>query len=248
MAIKINRKGDEGMNTHRQVSIYEEHTNAAVNQESGAKLESKRKITAMTLYRGAGVSAMAAGLLFIAVQLIHPPELLSSVTSSTWATVHYVTFAMCLFWLLGMAGIYARQAEKAGWLGLAGFLLFSLFLILGASFNFAEALILPLLATDAPMFVEGFLGIFSGAVSRVDLGVLAAIGPVAGILYLSGGLLFGTATFRAGILSRWAAGMFAFGAVASLGAAVLPHDLARLMAVPMGIGIAWLGYSLWSER
>ena len=35
---------------------------------------------------------------------------------------------MCFFGLLGMAGLYARQAEKSGWLGLAGFLLFSLWL------------------------------------------------------------------------------------------------------------------------
>ena len=33
---------------------------------------------------------------------------------------------MCLLFLLGIAGIYARQANEAGWLGLAGFLLLSL--------------------------------------------------------------------------------------------------------------------------
>ncbi|WP_245894318.1 hypothetical protein [Planomicrobium soli] len=236
------------MNTHRQASVYEENMQADVNQKSIAKSESKGKITSSALFRGAGLSAIAAGFLFMLIQLIHPSELLSNVTTGVWANVHYITFAMCLFWLLGLTGIYARQVEKAGWLGLAGYLLFSLFLVLSASFNFAEALIIPLVAADAPEFVEGFLGIFSGAATEVDLGALATVAPVAGMLYLFGGFLFGIATFRAGILSRWAAAAFAFGAVASLGAAVLPHELARLMAVPMGIGIAWLGYSLWSQR
>ena len=27
-----------------------------------------------------------------------------------------------------------------------------------------------------------------------------------------------------------------------------PHQIARLAAVPMGIALVWLGYSLWSER
>ena len=31
-------------------------------------------------------------------------------------------------------------------------------------------------------------------------------------------------------------------------AALLPHALQRYAAVPMGIAMIWLGYSLWSER
>ena len=40
---------------------------------------------------------------------------------------NYLKLAMCLLGLLGIAGLYARQVEEAGWLGLAGYLLFSLF-------------------------------------------------------------------------------------------------------------------------
>jgi hypothetical protein len=29
---------------------------------------------------------------------------------------------------------------------------------------------------------------------------------------------------------------------------LLPHQLERLAAMPMGFALAWLGYSLWSER
>ena len=85
-----------------------------------------------------------------------------------------------------------------------------------SAFDFAEAFILPLLATEAPKFVEGFLGIFSGHASEVNLGALPTLYALAGFGYMLGGLLFGIATFRAGILPRWAAGLLAVGAVAPL--------------------------------
>ncbi|MBX3080569.1 MAG: hypothetical protein KF716_02975 [Anaerolineae bacterium] len=188
---------------------------------------------------------MAAGIIFIFVQMIHPPEVLSSVTTSTWAVVHYLTIAMCLLGLIGMTGLYVRQARAVGWLGLLGYAMFSLFLALTMTLVFAEAFILPLLATETPKFVEGFLGIVSGVTSEVDLGSLPTLGMLAGVFYMFGGVLFGTAIFRARILPRWAGFVLAFGTVLPL---LLPHAIVRLAAVPVGLGLAWLGFALWSER
>ena len=106
---------------------------------------------------------MVAGISFVVVGLLHPPQILSSVTTGTWLIVHLLTIAVSFFGLLGIAGIYARQVEAVGWLGLAGFALFSLWLVLVPGFTFFEALILPLLAVDAPNVAEGFLGIFTGS-------------------------------------------------------------------------------------
>jgi hypothetical protein len=159
-----------------------------------------------------------------------------------------LTIGVSFFGLLGMAGLYARQVEAAGWLGLAGFLLFGLWLVLVPGFTFFEAFILPLLAIDAPGFAEGFLGIFTGSAGGTTFGTLATIWTLMGPMYMLGALLFGIATVRAGILSRWAAGVFGFGAVSSLAFALLPHDLEPLAAVPVGVGLAWLGYALWAER
>jgi hypothetical protein len=63
-----------------------------------------------------------------------------------------------------------------------------------------------------------------------------------------GGLLFGIATLRAGILSRWAAGLLTAAPLVAPVAGLLPGELHRIAAVPMGIALAWLGYALWSER
>jgi hypothetical protein len=79
------------------------------------------------------------------------------------------------------------------------------------------------------------------------VGALATLWSLLGVVYILGGLLFGIATFRAGILSRWAGGLLALGAVSSPAFALVPQSLAPLAAVPVGLGLAWLGYALWSD-
>jgi hypothetical protein len=63
-----------------------------------------------------------------------------------------------------------------------------------------------------------------------------------------GGALFGIATFRAGILPRWAAILLVVGSALAPVAALLPPEHQPKVAVPVGVALAWLGYTLWSER
>jgi hypothetical protein len=212
--------------------------------------ESKMKITTPKLIRWAGLAAMGAGILFIAIQAIHPPDVVSSVTTTRWAVVHYLSIAMDLFALLGLAGLYARQVEKSGWLGLAGYLLFSLFWVVSLSLHFIEAFVEPVVATEAPKFVAGLLGVVNGAPSEISLGALPAVSMLSGIAgYALGGLLFGIAMFRARILPRWAGGLLAFGIVLPLLlSSLIHHPYDRILAVPVGLALAWLGYALVSER
>jgi hypothetical protein len=67
-------------------------------------------------------------------------------------------------------------------------------------------------------------------------------------MYILGGLLFGIATFRAGILPRRAAGLLVVGSLLAPVAALLPPEHEPKVAVPVGIALAWLGFALWSER
>jgi hypothetical protein len=155
---------------------------------------------------------------------------------------------MCFLFLIGLAGLYARQAEEAGWLGLIGFVLFSASWALQSGFVFAELFVLPPLATAAPQFIDSYLGVVNGSPGEMDIGALVPAYTVVGILYLLGGLVFGIAMVRAGVLPRWPAILLAATAVLTPFAALLPHAQQRFAAVPMGIALAWLGYSLWSER
>ena len=225
------------MNANRQTTVMK-----------GNNKESNMKITASSLIRWTGLAAMGAGIIFAGIQPIHPPDVLSSVTTGAWAIITPLKTAMCLLFLLGIAGLYARQVKAAGWLGLAGYLLFSLSRALNLAFIFAEAFIIPLLATAAPTFVDGFFGIFNGHPIETNLGALPALFALIGVVYMLGGLLFGIATLRAGILSRWAAGLLAVSATLTPLAALLPHEIQRYAGIPVGLALAWLGYALWSER
>lgn len=206
------------------------------------------KLTASKVIRWAGLAAVLAGIIFAGIQPIHPPDVLASVNTSAWAIIQPLKLAMCFLFLLGITGLYARQVKETGWLGLAGFLLLSLSWALQIGYVFAEVFILPLLATEAPRFVDSFLGIVNGNPGEMNIGALPGVYAVVGVLYMLGGLLFGIATFRAGVLPRWAGGLLAVAALLTPLAALLPHAIQRFAAVPVGLALAWLGYALWSER
>src|SRR5512141_3184319 len=101
------QKGDKQMNTKGKTSIK----------------KNKTMLSASTLMRLAGVSAMLAGLCFIVIGIFHPLNVPEAVVTTTWVNIHIVAVSMGFFGLFGMAGLYARQSEKSGWLGLTGFLL-----------------------------------------------------------------------------------------------------------------------------
>jgi hypothetical protein len=210
--------------------------------------ESKTKINASTLMRLAGLSAMVAGLCFLVIGMFHPVNVSASVTTATWVNVHIFATALGFFGIFGMVGLYARQAEQSGWLGLVGFLLFSAWMTLVTGFSFVEAFILPHLATESPAFVEGLLGMFSSIPSQVDLGILPTLWNISGPMYILGPLLFGIATFRAGILPRWAAALLILGAVLVPVGALVPPEYQPKIMIPVGLALAWLGYALFSER
>jgi hypothetical protein len=205
-------------------------------------------ITTATLTQAAGLSAVLSGLLYILIQPIHPPEAVSTVTGSAWAIVAYMTMAMSILGLVGVTGIYLRQVKETGVLGLIGYLLFALFYLGTTAWTFAEALILPALSAQAPQFVDGFLGVFDGSGGGAGLGALGAMGLLIFPVYLLGGVLLGVAMFRAGILARGGAVLLALGAASTLLVQFLPHAAARYAAVPVGVALIWLGYSLWSEQ
>lgn len=206
------------------------------------------KVTATNLIRWTGLSAMAAGIIFAGIQPVHPADVTASVTTGAWTVIISLKWAMCLFFLIGITGIYARQADRAGWLGLAGFGMLILSWWIQTAFVFTELFILPAMAGAAPGFVDSFLGIVNGSPGTMDIGALPAVYGLSGVLYMLGGVVFGIATIRAGILPRWAGVLLAVAAAATPFAALLPHAIQRYAAVPVAFAIAWMGYALLTER
>ena len=205
-------------------------------------------ITADNLIRATGPFAIAAGLIFAGIQPIHPPDFVASVTTMPWAVIISLKFAMCLFFMIGIAGLYFRQMSKAGWLGLAGFVVFSLSWWLQTGYVFVDLFILPPLASVSPDFVDSFLGIVNQHPGTLDIGAMGPAYGVLGLLYLLGGIVFGIATLRAGVLPRIPSVLLAVAALVTPAAALLPHEFQRYAAIPMGLAFIWLGFALWTSK
>ncbi len=202
------------------------------------------KVTTPKLIRWAGLSAVVAGIIFTAIQPTHPP-----IHSSTFILITSFKTSISIFGLLGMTGLYARQVEETGWLGLAGYLLLTLYYAVQMCISFIEPTILPLLTTLAPTFVESALQLSGGTGVPTTLGSLPTVYSFVSILYVLGSLLFGIAMFRARILPRGAAALFAIsGPLAGTMFTLLPYQLVQLTSIPIGAAMIWLGYALFSER
>ncbi|MFF5292218.1 hypothetical protein [Paractinoplanes globisporus] len=206
------------------------------------------RITNANLMRWAGLCAVIGGLCYVFVGIFHPANVPASVITTRWATVHVVACAMSFFGLLGLVGLYARQAVKSGWLGLAGFILLSLWMVVSMGFSFVEAFILPHMATASPALVDGWMKMFNGGTSTMNLGALPTLWTLTGPVYILGGLLFGIATFRARILPRGAAVLLALGTALAPLAGQLSLAAQPKIAIPTGLALAWLGYALMVER
>jgi hypothetical protein len=205
-------------------------------------------ITTSALIRAAGASAVLSGLLYIVIQPIHPEENAATVTSTAWVVVAVMTIAMAVLGLVGASGIYFRQVRETGLTGLVGYLMFASFYLVVTAWTFVEVFVLPQIADAAPQFVDDYLGVPAGISPQGDVGTLPILFTVVSGLYLVGGLVFGIAVYRAGILQRGAALLLSVGSVGAVAAAVLPHAAGRYAAVPVGMAMVWLGWSLWTEQ
>lgn len=206
-------------------------------------------ITPSTLTRAAAIALALAGLIFIVIQPLHPREDVASITTNLWLVVHIMSTAMAVLGLAGITALYLTQVKRFGWVGLAGYLLFALFFITQAAVSFAEAFVLPLTAVGSPEVTEDVASLFAvGYQLQTDVGALALVGSLGSVLYLGGGVLFGIAVIRARVLPLWTGILLIAAAIASLSAAIVPHDLARYAAVPMGVALIALGGALWAQQ
>lgn len=201
-------------------------------------------ITTTGLTRAAGLSAAAAGLIFIAVQINHPPMDAASVETTEWVVRNSAKVVMGALALVGVTGMYLRQVRQAGPLGLIGYLLCGAGYLLMFSTEVISADVLPALVNLAPGYVNDILVAAAGGTPAGDIGAMQTVLAVTGAGYMVGGLVFGIALFRARILARWAAALLAVGTIATASLAVLPESFNRPMAVPVGVALIGLGISL----
>ena len=125
------------------------------------------------------------------------------------------------------------------------FTILPIFVLLMLGTEFVAAFILPTLAHSAPAYASDLIAAANNGTAIGDIGLMQTVIWITGIAYLAGGFIFGIALFRANVLARWAAALLALGTLATIGTSIMPQ-YERLFAIPTGVALIGLGYSLWS--
>ena len=195
------------------------------------------------LIRWSGLLSLLAGVLYAVGALLHPVgESLAAVSSPNWVPAHLVYWVSVLLLHLGLVGLYARQAEQTGRLGLVGFVLAFIGTALVGSILVFASTILPLIAAEAQ-------AIFDRAARPPDF-----LLPVFILGFGLGWILLGIVTMRAGVLPRWSGLLLIVGVTlfmiseAAPFEVMLAHTLVTVGDIIFGLGMVWIGYALWSEQ
>jgi hypothetical protein len=203
-------------------------------------------VTATGLTRAAGAAAVAAGVLFLGIQVSHPDLDATSITTTDVYVRDQLKVLMAALALVGITGMYLSQIRRNGVLGLIGYVLLAAGYLLIMCGVFAAAYILPEIAEANQGYISDYIAIETGrGTVEGDIGAMQTVIQLRGFAYLAGGLLFGIALYRANVLARWACALLAVGGVVSVVLSLMPDAFYRLLAVPNGIAMIGLGYSLW---
>ena len=144
-------------------------------------------ITTTKLTRAAGLSAVVAGLLFIAVQINHPHLDLAFVTTTEWKVRQTRKVLFSALSLAGITGMYLRQVKQTGVLGLLGYLVFAVGFLIMTSIEIVGAVVLPAIAHSAPGYVNDVLAVATGGNATGDIGLMQLLSQLSGVGYVAGG-------------------------------------------------------------
>ena len=178
---------------------------------------------------------MVGGALFVISELLDLYNFSGAVDEENFsevaATAPWVAEALLhllgtVLLLFGLFGLYARQSEAAGLLGLVGFLVAFLGTALVAGVSWGDVFVVPILADAAPEVLD----------AGPSLGIILSFG-----VFTVGWVLFGLATLRARVYPRVAAVLLMVGAVL----AFFPLSLSTVV---FGAAVAWLGSILFTGR
>src|ERR687889_1113426 len=182
---------------------------------------------------GGGLAAILGGLLIVVAAIVGLFVDFDNVAVA--ATGSYILFTIlsllgAILVLGGLVGLYARQSEQAGSLGVLGFLVAFLGTALAVGAFWAITFTEPAFAQVAPELLA------QGPPGWLNFGFTLTFA-----LTSLGWLLFGVATLRAGVYPRAAAILLIVGALISF----LPLPLTEVI---LAIAIAWLGLELFTGR
>ena len=203
-----------------------------------------------TLDRLSGLALMAAFVLSLTGGLLHPivdheSHSATSISHPGFPVAHLLVFLGGAFLLMGLPGLYARIAPRAGILGLVGFALYFLAnATIVQGFAAYEAFVAPVLASDPA--TSGVLESDGALTASAPFALLQGLGGVALML---GMLLLGISIVRSRIFPAWAGALLAAAPVVLLvPVPETPVLTGLLIEAPRGLAVAAIGYALFNRR
>jgi len=157
---------------------------------------------------------------------------------SLWMPSQLLHTLAAMLALFGLVGLYARQGDKNGTLGLIGFVL----ALFGTGLYLVDAvlalIVFPIAASNAPALIAA-----DGALNTSPIYIIFAV------IFMVGYIFFGIALLREGTLSRMAISLLIVGSIlANLPPGLLPMIVLIIGGVLWSVGAGWLGHTLWSKK
>jgi hypothetical protein len=212
-------------------------------------------MSSSSLIRLGGLAALVGFVLMDILEVVYqfafPDTVAKSVTgaSNTWFVVNLLYTIALLICLLGLVGLYARQAEQTGVLGLIAFLMTFFGLALLLAWEWVDAFVVPLLAHAAPSLLDQTDQRLTKALITAQL--------IQALLLFVGLLLFSVVSLRAAVLPRGAAALILVGGLSLILSLLLTGLLGvknpvvdlllGLLGLLGGLGLPWMGYAVWSR-
>jgi hypothetical protein len=205
-------------------------------------------MTNAKLIRLSGIPAMLCGLLTAVFWFLHPmaadpkaahdAAFWAAMQTTTYTAVNGMFVAVLVLCLFGLVGLYARQVERAGVLGLVGFLFgftgTALFIGAGVFQAFvAPSLAVseatrPLLEPDGPLFKGPLTPLFAGG----------------GMCFAIGFALFAIATLLAKVLPKRPAILLMLSSPILGLSPMMPYAARAAGSFVFGVAFLWLGWAL----
>jgi hypothetical protein len=175
-----------------------------------------------SLLRVCGIFSVIGGLLFLAMPVWY------NVSLEVGAFADLIGMVLLVF---GIIGIYLRQINASGLLGLITFIIVLIGTVLWTSFKWASAFIVPILEKLAPEILNT-----PPKILEIGMGISL-------FSFFIGWFLFALVTAWKGVLPRWGAILLILAMITEF----IPFGY--YVAQPLaGLGFIWLGYFLWKGK
>ena len=207
-------------------------------------------MTTRNLIRWSGMALLLTGALWAFGQFFHPDDYNpSALLDRLWIPTQVALGLGSLLSVLGVVGLYLHQAEKVGRLGWIGFLLALFGSALNVAVGLGLAFVIPVVAAQdsppKPLFD------YIGGPDK-PFGAFGFLALIFFVTYVPGYILIAIASLRAGGSSvpRGAAWLIIIALLVFVPSGFIPAlaIVKNISAGVFGIGLAWSGIAIWSER